>query len=252
MILALLFFMFFGLGVDSVGAVYYAGNEIHLYEDGRRIENDRIIQDKDYQSPSCKGGVCIVGQQYEEVTFYKIRDRSPMDYGEWIDDWYLSHKGCEGFSEKKEQLGEMLNKWERTQRYQEIQDLGRKGLSDEDRIEMLKADRINFFKANGFDFYDNPVCSRINFSDYNDVYVQGLKDGAVYKVTVDLPPPDPDGGSRSKPGTLGGRIGDDRILFVDLKTGVVSETILGGTVSSRLVSVFLKWWSVLRTWILGS
>ena len=250
MILVLLILVFFGLGVDAVGAVFYAENKIYLYENGRRIEDDSVMQDKNFQSPLCKAGICIVGQQYEEITFYKIRDRNMMSSGEWRDNWYLSHKGCEGFAEKKEQLGEALNKWRRAPGFQEIQDLGREGLSDEDRIKMLTVHRIDFFKAQGFDFYDNPVCAQINFDDYEDVYLEGLRDGAVYTTIVRLPPPDPGGGLKGEPGTFGGRIGDDRVLSVDLKTGVVSRTLGGGS-SGWLVSTFLKCWNFFKGWILN-
>src|SRR3989344_9234142 len=85
-------------------AVYFATNNIQLYENGKKVSNDSVVHDRDFQNPVCNNGVCSVGQQYEFVTFYKTSQNHIMNYSEWINNWYYTHESCEGFAKYGEEL----------------------------------------------------------------------------------------------------------------------------------------------------
>jgi hypothetical protein len=124
--------------------VYFATNKIVLYENGKRIKDSSVLNDRGHQAPVCKNGICKIGQQYDSVTFYRTNVSNILNYDEWL----------------KNNTG--------------------------------------------------------GFSDYENIYLKRLKDAALYSTTISLPPP---GGGEDCKGEmcLGGRIGNDRTLKVDIQ-----------------------------------
>lgn len=69
----------------------------------------------------------------------------------------------------------------------------------------------------------NPECNKISSDDYWKAYMDGIKNAVLYAVTVKLPPPEGGEGCGSS-NCIGGRIGDNRTLGVDLKKGSIVAT----------------------------
>src|SRR3989304_7974484 len=227
-----LLLFFFGLFITVfllahiVSAVYFATNKIQLYEGGKRITDSSVIHDRDLQSPVCKNGLCLVGQQYDTVTFYKTNQGNTLKYDEWINNWYDTHKGCEGFAKNEEAIRQALEDWRNSDQYKETQ---RKVTETNDVAERkqlweaLEPAKNEFLKKKGFDFIDNPDCKEINFSDYGNVYLSNIKNNSVYSATLKMPPPE-GGEGCGDPGCIGGRIGNDRTLIVDLQRQTIKES----------------------------
>lgn len=213
-----LIFLFLAFTSYSYG-VYFATNKMILYEFGRRIKDSSVIHNRSSQTPVCKKGICEVGQQYDSVTFYKTSETNVLNYDEWIDSWYSTHEGCEDFATKKEEIRKALEEWRYSEEYLETQKKVNQttDVNERKRLwEELEPKRAAFMKEKGFDFYDKQECQDINLSDYENIYLKNLKDTAFFLKTISLPPPE--GGEECKGEMcIGGRIGNDRTLEIDIK-----------------------------------
>ncbi|KPJ70400.1 hypothetical protein AMJ51_02055 [Microgenomates bacterium DG_75] len=214
----------------KTSAVYFASQKVILYEEGKRITDSSVFHDKGNQTPVCKKGICYIGQQYEVVTFYKTDKEDVLNYNEWVDNWYLTHEGCEGFATKEDEIYKALEKWRQSDEYLKTQKRVSQtsDMNERERLwEELKPKRSAFMKEKGFEFYDNPECEQIDFSDYGELYLNGLKEKAFYSKTISFPPPE--GGLKGYCNgeiCMGGRIGTPRTLKVDLKKGTYEEVAI--------------------------
>lgn len=202
-------------------AVYFATNRILIYENGKRITDNSIIHDRNYGNPVCKKGRCLVGQQYEVVTFFKTNRNDILSHEEWTKNWYLTHEGCEGFSNHEDAIRKALEEWRNTSEYKEahLRIIQANDVDERQKIwNGLEPAKIVFMKSKGFDFFDNPECKKIDSSDYFNVYMEEIKEKAIYSVTASLPPPE-GGAGCGYPGCIGGRVGNHRTLKVDIQQG---------------------------------
>lgn len=232
----------FFLFAFQTAAVYFASQKVILYEGGKRITDSSVFHDKGNQAPACKKGICYIGQQYEVVTFYKTDEENVLNYDEWIDNWYLTHEGCEGFATNEDEIRKALEEWRHSDEYLETQKRVSQtsDMSERERLwEELEPKRTAFMKEKGFEFYDNPECD-IVFSDYDNLYLKGLKDKALYSKTISFPPPE--GGLEGYCDgeiCIGGRIGTPRTLRVDLKTGTYEEVAIDTyRLTSKIIDMF--------------
>ena len=210
-------------GAETARAVGFATNTIILYEGTQRIRTNSIFHNRDRQSPVCKDGICYVGQQYDSVTVYQTNESNILSYDEWIDTWYISHPGCEGFAENKDEIRQALEEWRNSDRVLEIQKRVEEISNVDERKRLwdtLEPEKSAFMKQRGFESFDNPECKTINLSDYQNVYLQQLIDEASYSKTIDLPSPE---GVQDCQGEVcfGGKIGSNRVLEVDIKSGEI-------------------------------
>lgn len=221
-------FLFFLPRFFLVFSVYFAYNKVILYEEGKRITDSSVVNNTGHISDVCIKGVCNIGQQYESVIFYKTKQREVLRHDQWVDNWYLTRSGCEGFVKFKEDLVRAeIQDFERTKEYEEIDQKRRliKTREEDDiLIKELVAKRQAYMKQR-FDFYDNPKC-QINTNEYEKIYLKNLFDQALYSTRILLPGPTGGEGVKcfTQPCMPGGRIGNDRIINVDIKKGKIIES----------------------------
>ncbi len=66
-------------------AVYFATDNVYLYENGKRIYDNSAIFLVSYKSHSerCKNGLCLIGQQFYPVTIYRTKNNNTLTFPEF-------------------------------------------------------------------------------------------------------------------------------------------------------------------------
>ena len=61
-------------------AVYFASDNVSIYENGKKITNNSVIYVASYKTHSekCTRGVCLIGQQFYPVTIHKAKNNSTL------------------------------------------------------------------------------------------------------------------------------------------------------------------------------
>ena len=66
-------------------AVYFATDNVYLYENEKRIHDNSAIFLVSYKSHSerCKDGLCLIGQQFYPVTIYRAKNNDTLTFPEF-------------------------------------------------------------------------------------------------------------------------------------------------------------------------
>ena len=77
---ALIIFISLLLSPSISKAVYFASDNVSIYENGKKINNDSVLFIASYKTYSerCTGGVCSIGQQFYPVTIHKAKNNSTL------------------------------------------------------------------------------------------------------------------------------------------------------------------------------
>ncbi len=221
-------FLFATLNTYNVAsAVALNSYKIYLFENGIRVKDSSVIYGEYNYDPVCRNGVCNISSAYSTVTFYKTSNANNFNYGDWIDNWYLTRKGCEGFVTQKTEIRDAMEEWRNSEEVEEIQKKVDATPDSAERKKLWDAgapQRTAFMKSKGFYFYDDPNCN-IKYSEYEGIYLPEVKKSALYTTSVTMPVR----ADEEECGFVGCKGGI--VYNVDLKTGLVTEAKEGALVS---------------------
>lgn len=211
--------MLFVLSVASVSwAVSFSRDFIYLYEDGKPIDDDSVVVVFDTQTEICKKGRFERGQQYSNnLVFYKTNDPHLVGPFEWFDDFISKNEEHHGPSEERrrcEEAAELFDK-ENGDLHDEILARAIAAKTKNDRDSILRDWQMMRYK--------NLACFQYLQKEH-EVYFQNAIDHALYRREIEMPAPEMTvrkTGNPLVPMTGNDRIGMDRCLNVDIKTGEV-------------------------------
>jgi hypothetical protein len=165
-------------------------NKVFLYENGWRITDNSVLSGEYPSDPVCKGGICYVTQGLQSVTFYKTLNTRILNYEAWINNWYLTHKGCEWGATKEAEVTATLEEWRNSAKFAEFQKRVIEAQTTEQRKEIwAESDpyQIEFMKQKGFSNYGSTECT-IPLSDFDNKYIPEIFKNTTYKITINFPP----------------------------------------------------------------
>ncbi|MEW6009318.1 MAG: hypothetical protein AB1629_06775 [Candidatus Omnitrophota bacterium] len=209
--------------------VYFAGDTLYLFENGKRITDNSIIVTHDIYKKVCIKGIYVLGQQFSRnLIFYNTNKSELEDYREWQEGSYLMDKNCRGYITQKSEWEKAKKQFEEENKDYYIEIQKRVGIAKtrEERRKIwdewiIKKDE--FMHAKGFTFFRNSECYKYGTKAY-DAYLQSCMNSAAYQIEIAIPEPiDQETHDAPPLPRLGGRIGTSRCFNVDIKTGKVEQ-----------------------------
>jgi len=227
-----------------VSGVAYASDYLLLYEDGKRIKDNSVAVIRGDVYDVCNNGLHIA-HQGNKIHFYKTKDSNLMNWDTWENDYLLSRKECAGYVTLAEELKQAKIQFKEDEAvyYQEIKERVLVAASREEREAIwdeFSEKQEEYLHDKGFTFYGNPDCER--HRSMHDDYLQEKIDQALYYSLITLPAPTSTKETGGREGMIGGVIGEDRYLKVDLITKQV-EIIIDKTEIKNAKAEFeaLRW-----------
>ncbi len=206
-----------------VHAIYFADDEIILYQNNQPITDDSVFHNRSAPLPICEHGICHIGQQSPSATLYITQDPHLLNYSQWIDHWYEIRPQCSDFITQKDRINDTIRQYMVSDEYQTLfrQMRSNNNVQESDRIQaLLDKNTEKYVVSQGLTFYANHEC-HINYDDYKNVYLKNyINDPQTKQIKITIPPssakdvycPFPCLG-------FGGRLGNPRTFKLDIATG---------------------------------
>jgi hypothetical protein len=163
-------------------------NQLILYESGHRVHDSSILVVGENNNV-CKSGICSMQVIHEPVKLTKAKEKTVLDYGQWINYKYLTTEGCEGYAIYEEEISSGMSDWLKTDTHKSFVERVDKAQTTEERQLIWKEEEPlenAYLERLGLNFIGKKACP-YSRDEYDDVYLKNILANKLYEVVINLP-----------------------------------------------------------------